>query len=118
MCLNAIPLTMYDRTSELHAAICKTLGSPVRIEILNLLQDREKTVGELAEGLDLKQANVSQHLAVLRQRQVVATRKEGTSIYYRVSNPKIIQACKLMREVLIEQLKESKELVAIATRVR
>lgn len=109
---------MTDRISELHAEICKTLGSPARIEILNVLQDREKTVGELTEALGLRQANVSQHLAVLRQRQVVATRKEGTSIYYRVSNPKIIQACRLMREVLIEQLKETRELAAIATKVR
>ena len=109
---------MRDKISELHAEICKTLGSAVRIEILNLLQDREKTVSELAEGLELRQANVSQHLAVLRQRQVVTTRKEGTRIYYRVSNPKIIQACKLMREVLIEQLKETQKLASIAVRVR
>lgn len=107
---------MRDKISELHAEICKTLGSPIRIQILNLLQDREKTVGELAEGLDLKQANVSQHLAVLRQRQVVTTRKEGTSIYYRVSNPKIIRACRLMREVLIEQLKETQKLATVAAK--
>jgi len=109
---------MRDKISELHAEICKTLGSSVRIEILNLLQDREKTVSELAQGLELKQANVSQHLAVLRQRQVVATRKEGTSIYYRVSNPKIIQACRLMREVLVEQLKETQHLATIAAKIR
>ena len=109
---------MRDKISELHAEICKTLGSPARIEILNLLQAREKTVGELAEGLELKQANVSQHLAVLRQRRVVVTRKEGTSIYYRVSNPKIIQACRLMREVLMEQLRETQKLAIVASRVK
>ncbi len=107
---------MRDRISELHAEICKTLGSPARIEILNTLQDGEKTVGELTEAIGLRQANVSQHLAMLRQRRVVVTRKQGTSIYYRVSNPKIIQACRLMREVLIEQLKETRELAAIATK--
>ena len=109
---------MSDRISELHAEICKTLGSPARIEILNALRDRERTVGELTEALGLRQANVSQHLAVLRQRRVVTTRKEGTSIFYRVSNPKIIQACRLMREVLIEQLKETQELAVIATKPR
>ncbi|MCL5067044.1 MAG: metalloregulator ArsR/SmtB family transcription factor [Thaumarchaeota archaeon] len=109
---------MTDRISELHAEICKTLGSPARIEILNALQDGEKTVGELTEALGLRQANVSQHLAVLRQRRVVTTRKDGTSIFYRVSNTKIIQACRLMREVLIEQLKETRELAAIATKPR
>ena len=66
---------------------------------------------KLKEDIDLQ-------LAVLRQRQVVTTRKVGTSIYYKVSNPKIIQACRLMREVLIEQLKESRELAAIASKVR
>lgn len=109
---------MRDRISELHAEVCKTLGSPVRIEILNSLRDGEKTVGQLSEELKLRQANVSQHLAVLRQRQVVATRKEGTSIYYRVSNPKINQACQLMREVLLDQLKEAQKLTVFADRVR
>jgi len=109
---------MRDRISEMHAEVCKTLGSPVRIELLTALRDGEKTVGQLSEELKLRQANASQHLAVLRQRQVVTTRKEGTSIYYRVSNPKIIQALQLMREVLLEQLKEAQKLTVLADRVR
>lgn len=107
---------MSNRISELHAEICRTLGSAIRIEILNVLRDGEKTVNELAESLGLRQANVSQHLAVLRQRRVVTTRKEGTNIYYRVANAKIIQACELMRQVLLEQLKETEELAKIAGR--
>ncbi len=74
------------------------------------------TVSELAKDLGLRQANVSQHLAVLRQRRVVTTRKEGTRIFYKVSNPKIIQACELMRQVLIEQLKEGGMLTKQAAR--
>ncbi|MBI2185430.1 MAG: helix-turn-helix transcriptional regulator [Thaumarchaeota archaeon] len=109
---------MTTRISELHAEICRTLGSAARIDILNALRDGEKTVGELTEALGLRQANISQHLAVLRQRRVVATRKEGTNIYYRVSNPKIIQACELMRQVLLEQLKEGEVLTKLATRKR
>jgi len=107
-------LDLTDRISELHAEVCRTLGSAARIEILNALRDGEKTVSELTEALGLRQANVSQHLAVLRQRGVVVTRKKGTSIYYRVSNPKIIQACELMRQVLVEQLKEGEELRKLA----
>ena len=98
----------------MHAEICRTLGSAVRIEILNTLRDEEKTVTELAETLGLRQANVSQHLAVLRQRRVVTTRKKGTNIHYRVANPKIIQAVELMRQVLVEQLRETEELVKVA----
>ncbi len=112
------PNVTRDRISEMHAEVCKTLGSPVRIEILTSLRNGEKTVSQLSEGLKIRQANASQHLAVLRQRQVVTTRKEGTSIYYRVSNPKIIQACQLMREVLLEQLKEVQKLAVMAARAR
>ncbi|MDV3277880.1 MAG: metalloregulator ArsR/SmtB family transcription factor [Nitrososphaerales archaeon] len=107
---------MQDRIFEMHAEICKTLGSPVRIEILDSLRDGEKTVGQISQELGLRQANISQHLGVLRQRRVVTTRKEGTSVFYGVSNPKIIQACRLMREVLLEQLKESQRLTVLAER--
>jgi DNA-binding transcriptional ArsR family regulator len=59
---------------------------------------------------DLPQANISQHLTVLRQNGVVETRREGANIYYKIANPKILQACDLMREVLLEKLSESKKL--------
>ncbi len=113
-----IRLTMRERISEMHAEMCRTLGSAARIEILNALRDGEKTVGDLTETLGLRQANVSQHLAVLRQRRVVTTRKAGTNSYYRVSNPKIIRACELMRHVLLEQLKEGEELRKLASPAR
>jgi ArsR family transcriptional regulator len=99
-----------DRIVELHAEICRILGSAVRIRILGALRDGEKTVGELTEALAVNQANVSQHLAVLRQKRVVTARKVGTKVHYAVSNRKVIQACDLMRQALLEQLKEEGEL--------
>lgn len=95
---------------ELHAEICKTFANPKRLEILNLLRNGEKTVGELAELAEIPQANLSQHLAMLRQRRVVTTRREGVTIYYKIANPKIIKACDLMREVLFEQIEEAEKL--------
>ncbi len=109
-------LGLSDRIFEMHAEICMTLGSATRIEILNALRDEEKTVTEIVKKLGIRQANVSQHLAILRQRRVVTTKKKGTNIYYRVANPKIIQALDLMSQVLIEQLKESEKLTKIAVR--
>ena len=100
----------------MHAEICMTLGSATRIEILNALREGEKTVTDLVEMVGIRQANVSQHLAILRQRRVVITEKKGTNIYYSVANPKIIQALDLMRQVLLEQLKETEELAQIAGR--
>jgi ArsR family transcriptional regulator len=67
-------------------------------------------VNELAEMLDVYQSNLSQHLALLRVRGIVKTRKQGSSIFYSVFNPKINQACDMVREILLDQLKQKKGL--------
>ena len=94
----------------MHAQICKVFTSPKRLEIINLLRDGEKTVNDLAEKTGVLQANVSQHLTVLRQNNVVTTRRDGANVYYKIANPKILQACDLMREVLLEKLAENETL--------
>jgi ArsR family transcriptional regulator, virulence genes transcriptional regulator len=91
---------------EMQSDICKTLASPKRIEILNALTGGEKTVSELVEILGAPKANVSQHLAVMRYKGILQSRREGINIYYSVSNRKVIEACSLMREVLMEHMKE------------
>ncbi len=102
---------MNKKIYEMHAEICKVFTNPKRLEIISLLRDGEKTVNELTEMAGVPQANVSQHLTVLRQNNVVTTRRNGANIYYKIANPKILQACDLMREVLLEQLKENEKLV-------
>ena len=104
------------RIFELHASICRTLSHPKRLEILNLLRQGELSVSGLAERMGINLANVSQHLAILRDKGVVVSRREGVNVYYQVSNPKIIQACDLMREVLFEHLARSGELAEIMQR--
>lgn len=96
---------------EMQAEICKTLTNPKRIEILNTLKSEEKTVSELVSALGASKANVSQHLAVMRHKGILATRREGVNIYYRVANPKVIEACALMKEVLFEQHMAKKKAV-------
>ena len=95
---------------QLHASVCQTLSHPKRLEILNTLRDKEMSVGELKKLTGLPKANLSQHLAILRQKKIVLTRRDGVNIYYRIGNPKVIQACDLMREVLYEQLAEDEKL--------
>jgi ArsR family transcriptional regulator len=102
---------MDKKLAEIHAEICKTLGNAKRIEILNALDGRELTVGELANILNIPPANVSQHLAVMRQKGILTTRRQGVNIYYKVSNPKVNKACSLMREVLLEQIEEGHRMV-------
>ena len=95
---------------DLHAGICHTLANPKRLEIIDKLRTRELSVTELTEALEISQGNLSQHLSLMRQRGIVTTRREGLNIYYSLSNPKIIQACDLMRQVLLEYLEAGAEL--------
>ena len=95
---------------ELQAEISKTLANPTRLAILHSLRGGEKTVNELAEILGVRQSNLSQHLALLRQRGIVKTRKQGANIFYSVFDPKINQACDLVHEVLLGQLRQKQEL--------
>ncbi len=95
---------------RLHASICQTLANAKRLEIIDQLRSGEMPVTVLAEALEISQANLSQHLAVMRQNGIVATRREGLNVYYRLSNPKITQACDLMRQVLLEHLEAGAEL--------
>lgn len=93
------------------ASICKTLADTKRLMILHELRDSEASVGQLVSSLGLPQSNVSQHLAILRERGIVTTRREGTTIYYKLANPKIGEACDLVREVLADQLSQNQALV-------
>jgi len=95
---------------KLHASICHTLANPKRLEIIDKLRARELSVTELAEALEISQANLSQHLAIMRQKGIVTTRREGLNVFYKLNNPKIIQACDLMRQVLLEHLESAAEL--------
>ena len=97
---------------KLQAEICKTLADSNRLMLLHELREGEKSVGQLVSILNLPQSNVSRHLAVLREGGIVLTRREGTTIYYRLANPKIGQACDLVREVLEGHLRQSQVLIS------
>ena len=91
---------------ELHARVCKAIADPKRLLIINELRDRELSVSDLCEALDLTQSNVSQHLAILRERGVVSTRRVGTSVIYTLRGTKVLQAVDLLREFLADDLAE------------
>lgn len=94
---------MYSKLFDLHANLLKALAHPRRLEIINLLRDGELAVSDIHTMLDLPQANISQHLMILRDAQVVVPRRDGKQIYYSLQDPKFIQASDLLREILIDQ---------------
>ncbi len=107
-----------ERIYELHADICKIFSNSKRLEIINTLRDKELSAGELIEKIGLSKANLSQHMSVLRSKGVILTRRDGVNIYYRIANPKILQACHLMREVLLEQFQEKGKIVSSLRQIK
>ena len=89
------------KTAQIHkAAHCvKSVAHPLRLSVLALLAEGEKNVQELTKALGTSQSNLSQHLAHMRERNLVSTRREGNVIYYSITNPKMIRLMELMREV-------------------
>jgi DNA-binding transcriptional ArsR family regulator len=93
----------------MHSELCKTLANDKRQMILGALRDDELSVGQLVERTGILQANLSQHLSIMRAHGVVRTRRDGNRIYYSISNPKLIQAFDLITEVMQESLGERAE---------
>ena len=88
----------------LHANICQGLSDPKRILMLYALRERPMHVNELAEVLHLPQPTVSRHLKILRERQLVATRREGPSVLYSLPDDRVIDALDILRAVLFGTL--------------
>lgn len=100
----------YRKIYDLHARICGLMANPKRLEIIDRLSLGEASVNELAEAMEVSKANVSQHLALLRDGQLVTSRKDGQHVYYRLAGPKVFEAWSVMRELTIEQLSAMNEL--------
>jgi DNA-binding transcriptional ArsR family regulator len=88
---------------RMHAELCKALANEHRQAILHAIGDGERCVSDLAAEIGISVHNVSQHLRVLKERRLVASRKDAQTVYYHVTNQKFIQACALIREALVEQ---------------
>lgn len=99
---------------ELHARLCKALADPKRLLIINALRDAQKSVGELTAELELSQSNVSQHLAVLRERGVVSASRDGNNVFYSLKDSRVVEALDLLRAVMASQLDRRSELRPIA----
>ncbi|HET6979287.1 MAG TPA: metalloregulator ArsR/SmtB family transcription factor [Pyrinomonadaceae bacterium] len=95
---------MRQQLSEFKADFFKALAHPLRISILDALRDGELTVNEISQRFDVEQANASQQLAVLRNRNIVVTRKEGANVYYSVSDKSIFKLLDAAKEIFNHRL--------------
>ncbi len=94
---------------QLQADACKALAHAIRIEIIDLLDGKELGFSEISEKTGVVKSSLSQHLSVMMGKGIIIHRKEGLHSYFRLTTPKVAEACQLMREVLIERLEKTNE---------
>jgi DNA-binding transcriptional ArsR family regulator len=93
------------------ASVFQALGHPTRIAVVELLRNGELSAGELQERLGIEQANLSQHLAILRNRQILNNRKEGNQVFYSLRNPVLVEVLDIMRRYFQSNLKEAVQML-------
>lgn len=98
---------MNEPLRKFKAQIFQALANPTRIAIVDALRDGEMTAGALMAKLNLEQANASQHLAVLRAKQVVVNRRAGNQVHYSLRNPVLIDVLDLLRRYFQAHLNET-----------
>ena len=102
---------MIDSMRRFKAGIFQALAHPTRVAIIEYLAGGELTVSQLCEKIRIEQANASQHLAVLRNKHLVDTRKEGNSIYYRLRDPRLGKVLEILREYFHSHLNEALQML-------
>ena len=102
---------MDDALRRFKAEIFQALAHPTRIAIVELLRDGEVTVGGVMQRLGLEQANVSQHLAVLRAKAIVTARREGNQVFYSIRSPLLLDVLAALRTYFEQQLTQASDLL-------
>ena len=102
----ALPHPLTDELAELIARRFRAVSEPMRIRLLDHLRDGESTVGELADALGASQQNVSKHLAVLADAGVLARRKDGNHVHYRIADAGVLKLCETVCGSLERQARQ------------
>ncbi len=95
-----LPVDVFDR----HAELCAALSHGKRLRIVALIATQEMSVGDLAAALGVALSNVSQHLTLLKAQGLILSRREGQTIFYRLADRRILEACILIRAVVLDRL--------------
>ncbi len=95
---------MSEDLRQFKSEIFQALANPTRIAIVEFLRDGEMSAGKLIEKLGIEQANASQHLSILRARQIVVNRKVGNQVFYSIRDPALIEVLDILRRYFYSQL--------------
>jgi DNA-binding transcriptional ArsR family regulator len=94
----------------MHNSICQALADPTRILILYHIKEKPLCVNELVEAVNIPQSTISRHLGVLRNKNIVKTRREGAAVFYELAEQRIIDVLDIMRSIVASQLADSVEI--------
>ena len=103
--------TLQQEISQLEADFCFALSDPTRILLLYALAEQPRNVTELTNELTIPQPTASRHLKVLRERGLVHTTRQGTTITYHLSDKRLIRALDLLRSVMRDRLTQQASLM-------
>lgn len=93
--ISPFPKEVYEKNAEIY----KLLANPKRLEILNIIKNKEATVDQISETMGIRKANTSQHLAILRFLKVVKVRRNGKNAFYKIANPRLVEPCKILKDL-------------------
>jgi ArsR family transcriptional regulator len=97
---------------QMKAEMFRALGHPARVRALEVLADGERPVGDLAGEVGIEASHLSQQLAILRRAGLVTTRREGTTVFYAIRDPQLIELLSVARRLLISTLTHTRDLLA------
>lgn len=97
---------------EMQCQICKSMAHPVRLEIVELLSNHEMAAAALLAELETSKANLSKHMAILMQAGIAEASRDGRQVNYRLTHPEIHEACRIMRSILYQRLKQGEKLAS------
>ena len=98
---------MTQELRRFKAEIFQALAHPTRIAIVERLRSGEMSAGQIVEELEIEQANASQHLTVLRSKQIVVKRKEGNQVFYSLRDPVLIEVLDILKRYFYSQLSQT-----------
>jgi ArsR family transcriptional regulator, virulence genes transcriptional regulator len=101
-----------EQLYRLQADLCGVLAEPTRLKLLSLLGEGPRAVKDLVEATGERQTKISQHLTVMRKLGIVRTQRVGTEVRYWLADPRILEACHITRDVLLQQLRQQASLAA------
>lgn len=100
-----------DELLKIQSEMCKTFANPFRLSIIKMLCDEEMNAGKIIKRTGISKANLSQHMAILKEKGIVESIKKGRSVYYKIADDKIGKACNLISEVILNNLRKKRDIL-------